>query len=262
MRPSRRARPAPAPAPPRRRYPPAGSAAPAQAAMIFGWRSSSARSSSANPPSGPIRMSMPLEARLPPFAAPAADRRPRRPRRRTPAGALPARWPRKRSSGNGLGDLGEAEDAALLGGLDHIGAHPLAVDPRDLGEAGQNRLQSCRAHLDRLLHHVVEPGMLQRREHIGDVGQAVLRPGLGDDRQAVRPLAARDLGLPFAVAAVEHQNRCRRRQAAAHCRDSCSGSARARPSGRRPRGRRRTGAGARKSSSGMCQGSDFAPLLA
>ena len=48
--------------------------------------------------------------------------------------------------------------------------------------------------------------MLQRRKHIGEIGQAVLRPGLGDDRQAVRPLAAGDRGLPFAVAAVEHQN--------------------------------------------------------
>ena len=43
-----------------------------------------------------------------------------------------------------LGDHGKAEDAALLGGLDDIGAHPLAVDPRDLGEAGQDRLQAMR----------------------------------------------------------------------------------------------------------------------
>ena len=105
-----------------------------------------------------------------------------------------------------LGDIGKAQDAALLGGLDDIGAHPLAVDPRDLGEAGQHRLQRGRAHLDRLLHHVVEPRMLQRRKHVGEVGQAVLRPGLGDDAQAVGPLAAGDRGLPFAVAAVEHQN--------------------------------------------------------
>ena len=85
-----------------------------------------------------------------------------------------------------LGDRGEAQDAALLGGFDDIGAHPLAIDPRDLGEARQNRLQSRRAHLDRLLHHVVEPGMFQRRKHIGDVGQAVLRPGLGHDRRGCR----------------------------------------------------------------------------
>ena len=40
-----------------------------------------------------------------------------------------------------FGDGGEAQDAALLGGLDDIGAHPLAVDPGDLREAGQHRLQ-------------------------------------------------------------------------------------------------------------------------
>ena len=49
------------------------------------------------------------------------------------------------------------------------------------------------AHLDRLLHHVVEPGVLQRRKDIGDVGQAILRPRLRDDGQAVGPLAAVDL---------------------------------------------------------------------
>ncbi len=47
------------------------------------------------------------------------------------------------------------------------------------------------AHLDRLLHHVVEPGMFQRRKDIGDVGQPVLRPALGQDLEAVGPLAAR-----------------------------------------------------------------------
>ena len=49
--------------------------------------------------------------------------------------------------------------------------------------------------------------MLQRRKDIGDVGQAILRPRPRDDRQAVGPLAAFDLRPPFAVAAVEHQDR-------------------------------------------------------
>ena len=77
-----------------------------------------------------------------------------------------------------LGDRGDAQDAALLGGLDDIGAHPLGVDPGGLGEAGQDRLQRGGAHLDGLLHHVVEPGMLERRKDVGEVGQPVLRPGL------------------------------------------------------------------------------------
>ena len=48
--------------------------------------------------------------------------------------------------------------------------------------------------------------MFQRRKDVGDVGQAVLRPRPGDDGQAVGPLAPVDLRLPFAVAAVEHQD--------------------------------------------------------
>ena len=58
-----------------------------------------------------------------------------------------------------LGDLGDAQDAALFGRLDDVGAHPLAIDPRYLGKAGQYRLQGRSPHLDRLLHDIVEPGM-------------------------------------------------------------------------------------------------------
>ena len=68
------------------------------------------------------------------------------------------------------------------------------------------RLKRRGAHLDRLLDDVIEPGMLQQREDVSDVGQPVLRPGLLEDDEAVRPLAALDRGLPFAVAAVEGQN--------------------------------------------------------
>ena len=48
--------------------------------------------------------------------------------------------------------------------------------------------------------------MFQRRKDVSEVGQAVLRPGLGHDCQAVGPFAPGDRGLPFAVAAVEHQD--------------------------------------------------------
>ena len=107
-------------------------------------------------------------------------------------------------------DLGKTEDAALFGRLDDIGAHPLVINPRDLGEAGQNRLQRGSSHLDRFLHHIVEPGMFQRRKHVSEIGQAILLPGLGNNRQAVGPLAPRDNGLPFAVASVEGQDRLAR----------------------------------------------------
>ena len=54
--------------------------------------------------------------------------------------------------------------------------------------------------------------MFERRKHIGDIGQAILRPGLGQDLEAVGPLAAGNPRLPFAVAAVEHQDRVARRE--------------------------------------------------
>ena len=52
--------------------------------------------------------------------------------------------------------------------------------------------------------------MFQRRKDVSEVGQAILRPGLGHDRETVRPFAARDRSLPFAVASVEHQDRIAR----------------------------------------------------
>src|SRR5260370_38131040 len=48
--------------------------------------------------------------------------------------------------------------------------------------------------------------MFQRREDVSKVGQAILRPGLGNDPETVRPFAAPDRGLPFAIASVERQN--------------------------------------------------------
>ncbi len=67
-------------------------------------------------------------------------------------------------------------------------------------------------HFNGFLHHVVQPRVLERREHIVQVGETVLFPGLADDLRAVRPLAARERGLPFAVAAVEDQHGVARRQ--------------------------------------------------
>ena len=74
--------------------------------------------------------------------------------------------PRK---GDRLADIRQGQDAALLGGLDRVGAHALGIDARDLAVAGEHRLQPRDAHLDRLLHHVVEPGRLERREQVMQV---------------------------------------------------------------------------------------------
>src|SRR5947207_2471033 len=48
--------------------------------------------------------------------------------------------------------------------------------------------------------------MFQRRKHVSEVGQAILRPGLGNDLKTVRPFASYDRGPPFAIPSVEHQN--------------------------------------------------------
>ena len=101
---------------------------------------------------------------------------------------------------DGFCDLGNAENAALLGGLDDIGPHPLAIDPGDLSETGQDRLKRGGAHLDRFLHHVIEPRVLERREHISEVRQAVLRPGLAFDVKTIPSFAPGDRSQPFAVA--------------------------------------------------------------
>ena len=148
-----------------------------------------------------------------------------------------------------LGDRGEAEDAALLGGLDDIGAHPLGVDPGDLGEAGQHRPQRRGTHLDRLLHHVVEPGVLQRRKDVSEVGQPILRPGLGDSISrpsgrlrptiAARHSPSRPLNTSTRLAGAK---------AAAHCRDNCSGSRSARTVAHRASAASTNSRGLRKSS--------------
>src|SRR5260364_386606 len=105
-----------------------------------------------------------------------------------------------------LTHLCQAEDAALLGRLDDVGAHALAVDAGHLGVPCDHRRKRRDSHFDRLLDHVVEPRVLQRREDISEVGEPVLWPGPMLDRQAVGPLAAADQTLPFAVAAVEDQD--------------------------------------------------------
>src|SRR5437762_5377789 len=48
--------------------------------------------------------------------------------------------------------------------------------------------------------------MFQRCKHISDIGQAILRPGLEGDIQAVGSFAPGDGSLPFAVATVERQD--------------------------------------------------------
>ena len=53
----------------------------------------------------------------------------------------------------------------------------------NLGVLRQHRLQPRDAHLDRLLHHVVEPLVLERREQVVQVARRGLRAGLLLQRQ-------------------------------------------------------------------------------
>jgi len=116
--------------------------------------------------------------------------------------------------GERLADLGEREDAALLRRLDDVRAHALGIDAGDLRVPRQHRLDARGAHLDRLLHYVVEPGVLERREHEIDPSGCRLRPRLIADRERAAALAhRRDLGPPFAVAAVEQKHGVAGRQA-------------------------------------------------
>ena len=142
-----------------------------------------ARSSSSKPPSGPTRRPTPsLRAD---FASASSG---------LACGASSSQktmQPLGRPAGErlferlGRGDLGRPDHAALLAGFDGVGAQTLEVDARDLGAPGDERPQSPRAHLDRLLGHIVEAGVLERREQIIDVRRRLLRPrSPADDERA------------------------------------------------------------------------------
>jgi hypothetical protein len=72
----------------------------------------------------------------------------------------------------------------LLGGLHRVAAHALLIDARHLGVTREHRLQPRGAHLDCLLHHVIEPLMLERGEQVMQVERRGLRTGLlADDER-------------------------------------------------------------------------------
>src|ERR1700722_3643723 len=80
----------------------------------------------------------------------------------------PLRRPALKRFGKGFDrrNLRNPDHPALLASLDCVGLETLKVDPGDLGVAGDVRPQSARAHLDRLLRHIVEPRVLERREQV------------------------------------------------------------------------------------------------
>ena len=93
----------------------------------------------------------------------------------------------------------------MLGGLDRVGAHTLDVDALDLGVLRQHRLQPGHAHLDCLLHHVVEALVLERCKQVVQVLRLGLRPGLFlQDQDGAFAIGERR--LPFTIFAIERQN--------------------------------------------------------
>jgi hypothetical protein len=104
-------------------------------------------------------------------------------------------------------DVRQRQDAALLRRFHDVGGHPLQVDPAHLRELGQDGAEPPGAHLHSLLRQVVEPGMLQGREEVVQVGKRGLLPDLLlHVQQALLATPRNDPRTPFAVAAVEEQD--------------------------------------------------------
>ena len=97
---------------------------------------------------------------------------------------------------NGWRNRGNGQHAALLRSLNRIGAHAIEIDSGRLSMARHDRLQMRNAKLDRLLHHVVKPGMLERCENVMQVARPRLGPRLFLRHKANATLARPLLGSP------------------------------------------------------------------
>ena len=87
-----------------------------------------------------------------------------------------------------------------------LAREPLDADPGDLRMLRDDRLQHAGAHLHRLLHQIVEPSLLQRREAVDEIGFFGLRPRLLHRFEPHRLLRlGRNPRQPFAVAPVEQE---------------------------------------------------------
>ena len=102
---------------------------------------------------------------------------------------------------------GIPDHAALLASLDRVGLETLKIDPGDLGVAGDDRPQATRAHLDRLLRHIVEASVLERCEQIVDVRGRLLGPCLRADGERGGLARARvEASGELAVPAIEQKD--------------------------------------------------------
>ena len=89
-----------------------------------------------------------------------------------------------------------------------IGAHALEIDACHLRVPGEHRLQPRDAHLHRLLHQIIEPGVLERGKQKMQIGRARLLARAFADRRRKLPVCRRadEPGPPFAVAAIEQEH--------------------------------------------------------
>ncbi|MNT12579.1 hypothetical protein D3C72_1475100 [compost metagenome] len=106
-----------------------------------------------------------------------------------------------------FGHVGQGQYAALLGGLDGVGAQFFGVVNLALNMLRHHRLQQAGAHFHRLLHHIIHAPDFQRCEKIMQVRCIRLRTclleGHENDLLAARKGKSR---FPFAVTPVEQQD--------------------------------------------------------
>ena len=102
---------------------------------------------------------------------------------------------------------------ALLGGLDRVGLHALALDPFNHGSARYGGHQRRYAQLCRLANQKIQWRALHRREYQPQIGFRCLWAKLDIHRQGSRLLADRgNPRQPFAVSSIEQRHRITRRQ--------------------------------------------------
>ena len=182
---------------------------PSPTAVTSFMRRSAASSAGAKPPSGPttIAHGAARAARIE-AGQHLGDRR-------TAAGLVAHQQPPpRRPVGEQAGELhrrahlGHAEPFGLLRRFDRIGAQPLDVHALDVGVMRQYRLQHGGAQFGRLFGDIVDARPLDRGEAQPDIGLGdLLARALAQPRHGRLLAAALERGAPFAVAAVEQQER-------------------------------------------------------
>ncbi|MCY1231546.1 hypothetical protein D9M72_439990 [compost metagenome] len=96
----------------------------------------------------------------------------------------------------------------MFGRLDDVGAHALDAAELALHMLRHDGLQHACAHFDGLLHEIVEPADLQRREKIDKIARFGLRARLLDSGQHQLLLAGEgEFRTPLAVTSVEDEDR-------------------------------------------------------